>query len=276
MNDFMKDQPQGDITNMLSRLANTAGDLEETILLKENTAFASTTSTPDNTENNDVIELDGDFNLEGYQVVRREFFAYTNEPAVTFTNYKVYVNAYCLKRFQSVDYVQAMVNARSQTLLIRPSREEDRDVVPWCVPGSVQRKPRQISCKLFFANLFTLMDWNPNYRYRLLGKVIHAKNGYFIVFDLTASEVYQRVLIDDEKSINPRVPLYHSGWQGQFGLPFEEHQKTMQIDIVDGYAVYTIKDNRVVPFKTTSEELNHSLSDNMAHVEPVGGVMSNE
>ena len=272
MNDFTKDRSQGVIANMLSKLTDTTVEPEEAILIEEDTTLESTTSTTDNTESNDVIELDGDFDFEGYQVVRREFFAHTKEPSLTFANYKVYVNAACLNRFESVDYMQAMVNVRSQTLLIRPSHEEDRDVVPWCVPGSVQRKPRQITCKMFFANLFTLMGWNPNYRYKLLGKVIHAKNGYFIVFDLTASQVYQPVPKDEGKSINSRTPLYPSVWQDQFGLPYKEHQKSMQINIVDGYAIYAIKDNRVVPVENTSEELIHNYADDVAHVELTGGL----
>lgn len=39
-----------------------------------------------------VIELSDEFDFEGYQVVRREFFAHTFEPSITFNNYKVYVN----------------------------------------------------------------------------------------------------------------------------------------------------------------------------------------
>ena len=35
----------------------------------------------------DVIRLDRPFDYEGYQVVRQEFFAHINEPAVTFNNY---------------------------------------------------------------------------------------------------------------------------------------------------------------------------------------------
>lgn len=47
----------------------------------------------------DVIRLDRPFDYEGYQVVRQEFFAHVNEPAVTFNNYKFYGNAACLRKF---------------------------------------------------------------------------------------------------------------------------------------------------------------------------------
>ena len=39
-------------------------------------------------EGDDVLETEREFNYEGYQVVRREFFAHINEPSVTFNNYK--------------------------------------------------------------------------------------------------------------------------------------------------------------------------------------------
>ncbi|MCL2866824.1 MAG: hypothetical protein FWF47_03570 [Clostridia bacterium] len=270
MNDFTKEPPQGVIANMLGRLTNTTGDLEEKILLNKDTASEPTVSDPNNAENSDVIELDGDFDLEGYEVVRREFYAHTKEPSVTFVNYKIYVNAACLNRFQSVDYMLAMVNRRSQTLLLRPSCEEDRAAVSWCVPGSVRRKPRQITCKMLYANLFALMGWNPNYRYKLLGKIVHAKNGYFITFDLKAPEMYQCVPKDDVKTINSHTPLCHAEWQGQFGLPYEEHQKSMQINIVDGYAFYAIKDSRIVQIEDPSKELPPNHSDNAAYVELTG------
>lgn len=71
----------------------------------------------------DVLELDGAFDYEGYQVVRREFFAHTAEPSVTFNNYKFYVNAACLRRFPNVDFVQILVNQERKILAIRPCSE---------------------------------------------------------------------------------------------------------------------------------------------------------
>lgn len=217
-------------------------------------------------------EVDREFEYEGYQVVRREFFAHTNEPSITFNNYKVYFNTACLKKFLSVDYVQALVNIDRKSLAIRPCHEEEHDAVPWCVPGSARRKPRQITCKLFFANMFSLMGWNPDYRYKLLGKVVHAKDEALIAFDLSATEVYHRVLRDGEKPKTSRTPVFPVGWQNQFGLPFKEHQKSMKIDVFNGYAVYAIKSNNVVPVdKAPIETTNHQLGD-VAEGDLAGGM----
>ena len=89
------------------------------------------------------------------------------------------------------------------------------------------------------------MDWNIDYRYKLLGKVIHANDGYLIAFDLNASEIYQRIAKDGGKPKAARTPVFPAGWKDQFGLPYHEHQKSLQINIFDGYAIYGIKDNTV-------------------------------
>lgn len=95
--------------------------------------------------------------------------------------------------------------------------------------------------KFFFAKLFELMEWNIDYRYKLLGKVIHANDEYLIVFDLNASEIYQRIAKDGGKPKTARTPVFPAGWKDQFGLPYREHQKSLQINIFDGYAIYGIK-----------------------------------
>ena len=87
------------------------------------------------------------------------------------------------------------------------------------------------------------MDWTPDYRYKMLGKLIRSGDEQLFIFDLTATEVYQRVLSDGDKPRMSRTPVYPAEWQNQFGLPVEEHQKLLQINIFDGYTVFGIKDN---------------------------------
>ena len=139
----------------------------------------------------DVIRLDHPFDYEGYQVVRQEFFAHVNEPAVTFNNYKFYGNAACLRRFPTTEFVQVLINREQKLLVLRPCGEEDRDAFPWRTQKS--KKPKQATCRLFFAKVFELMGWNPAHRYRLLGKVVQAAGERLLVFDMTATEIYQRV-----------------------------------------------------------------------------------
>lgn len=219
----------------------------------------------------DVTELEGGFDFEGYQVVRREFFAHLSEPSITFNNFKIYVNAACLKRLPSINYVQALVNKTSKILALRPCDEDERDAFPWCVSGGDKRKPRQITCRLFFAKVFALMEWNPDYRYKLLGKIIHTNDEHLIVFDLSASEVYQRIFKEGEKPKTSRTPVFPSSWHDQFGLSVSEHRKTMQINIFDGYAVYAIKETGHMLVEQTEGLLSHNMSDRIGSNNIAGG-----
>ena len=262
MDEITVEQPQGVVANMLRDLQSTVPRDEYSSPPKKDPVSNSTVYNSELSENGDVIELDGEFDYEGYQVVRREFFAHMGEPSITFNNFKLYFNAACLKKFPSVDYVQALVNVERKSLAIRLCREEEHGAVSWCVPGSARRKPRQVTCKLFFANLFSLMGWNPDYRYKLLGKIVHAKDEYLIAFDLTATEVYQRVFKDGDKPRTSRTPVFPVDWQGQFGLPFKEHRQSMQIDVFNGYAVYAIKDIGIVKADDPQKGVAHNMASN--------------
>jgi len=87
------------------------------------------------------------------------------------------------------------------------------------------------------------MDWNPDYRYKLLGKLIRSDNERLFIFDLTATEIYQRFFNDGEKPRSSRTPVFPAEWQNQFGLPVEEHRRLLQVNIFEGYTIFGIKDN---------------------------------
>ena len=194
-------------------------------------------------KNDELLEMGASFDFDGFQVVRREFFAHLNEPSVSFNNYKFYVNTACLSKFPKTEYVQVLVNRKTKILALRPCEEGERDSFLWCNNSKGKRKPKQTTCRLFFAKIISLMDWNPDYRYKLTGKLIHANGEYLIAFDLTATEVYQRTFSEGAKPKTSKTPVFPSEWQDQFGLPFNQHRQSMQINIFDGYAIYAIKNN---------------------------------
>ena len=87
-----------------------------------------------------------------------------------------------------------------------------------------------------------LMSWNPHYRYKVLGRLIRANGEHLLAFDLTAHETFQRIYSEGEKPKTARTPVFPSAWKSQFGLPYSEHKQSMQINIFDGFAVYTVPD----------------------------------
>lgn len=197
------------------------------------------------TEPEQLVEVveDSTFSYDGFQVVRAEFFAHIYEPSITFNRNKVYVNTICLRKMPDTEYVQILVNPDEKKLLIRPCLESDKDSIRWRTTTSQKHRPKQVTCRLFFAKVVHLMGWNQNYRYKLLGKQIKNDDEFLFVFDLTASEVYQRVIKEGERETTSRTPLFPNEWRDSFGLPFEEHKKQLQINIFDGYAVFSMQNS---------------------------------
>ena len=193
------------------------------------------------------------FSYEGYQVVRREFFSHIHEPSITFNRCRISLNTACLKRLPAEDYVQILVNPGEKKLAVRPRAEDEKDTFLWCTARGEKRKPRQITCRMFFAKIIQLMDWNPDYRYKILEKLIRSGDEQLFIFDLTSTEVYQRVLSDGDKSRLSRTPVYPAEWQNQFGLPVEGHSKLLQVNIFDGYTVFGIKDKPNIQTKPVRE-----------------------
>ena len=183
------------------------------------------------------------FSYDGYQVVRGEFFAHTFEPSITFNDNKVYVNMACLNQMPMVEYIQILINQQTKKLVIRPCREDEKDSFRWC-SSTGRRRPKQITCRIFYAKLAEMMQWNPAYRYKILGKMVTANSEQLYIFDLTATEMYQRIRQESGRSGrsgNRRTPIFPAEWQDQFGLPVEEHRKQLKINIFDGYTVFGIK-----------------------------------
>ena len=206
---------------------------------------ATPTEAPVLAEGDEILELEN-FDFEDFQVVRREFFAHLREPSVTFNDCKFQVNMACLTKFPNCDFAQVLVSQQQKILALRPCAEGTKDAYMWCGVSKGKRKPKAITCKMFFAKIVSLMDWNPKYRYKLLGRLIHSNGEYLIAFDLNAPEVYQRTFVEGEKPKTSRTPVFPSEWQTQFGLPYNVHKQSMQINIFDGYAVYAIKDTTAV------------------------------
>ena len=198
-------------------------------------------STPQLDKNDELLELDQTFNFEDFQVVRREFFAHMREPSITFKDCKFYVNSACLKRFPNAMYVQVLIDRESKILALKPCQEMTRDSFQWCRVVKGKREPRQTTCQIFCLKVASLMKWNPLYRYKILGKLIHANGEYLIAFDLTATEVYKKSINEEEKLVTSKAPMFPADWKDQFGMSFYEHQQSLKISTFDGYAVYAIK-----------------------------------
>ena len=176
---------------------------------------------------------DTELSMDGFQVVRREFFAHTKEPSLSFSRYQAYVNTACLAQFEDMECAQVLINPQKHILALRPCRDSLRDSLLWCSTSDGHRRPRKSTCKLFFAKIAAMMGWDQNFRYKVLGRLVCANNEALLVFDLATAESYP---LDG----NPPMPVFSNGQRDQFGLPVEEHAQILEVPVFDRYSIFTI------------------------------------
>ena len=190
----------------------------------------------------DVLDFGESLNLENFQVVRREFFAHVLEPTVAFYDSKLTVNTACISKFPEAEYVQFLVDEDKKLFALRPCPEDKRDSFRWCNISKGKRKPREAKGKIFFAKIVHLMSWNPNNKYKVLGRLVRANGRYMLLFDLSSFETYERIFKEGEKPKTSKTAVFQAEWKDSFGLPFHEHEQMMKISVFDGFAVYSVTD----------------------------------
>ena len=205
-------------------------------------------------QDDELIDLGDSPVFDDFQVVRRKFFAHTYEPSITFSKWHFYVNKACLNRFPDVNFVQVLVNRDKKIVALRPCPESASDSLCWCSQGE-KRNPRQTTARGFFALIFPLMGWSLNNRYKVLGKLVHANGMYLLAFDLKTADNYPCVSGEGESIKFARKPVYSEEEAGNFGMKLSDHEKSLQINLFDGYAVFSVKDNDRQPTAVTSEAL---------------------
>ena len=197
-----------------------------------------------------------DLGLGGYEIVRPEFFSHIQEPTLTVNVDKIGVNAACVRLMPDVEYVQILVNRAEKKLLLKPCSEIEITGYRWGKNKGGKRYPTQRTGEPFVLTLCKIMDWNPDYRYKVLGRLVRTKGDMVVAFDLTESQCFPKTITKDGKKVSSRRALFAEQWNGKFGPTYAESRGTLQVDTLAGYTVFSIKGNQVEAKTSTSEKVD--------------------
>jgi len=191
------------------------------------------------------IEEIPDFPIDDFQVVRNQYIAHSREPSISFKAGVMNVNSACLKMLPLVDYAQILVNPETKTLAVRPCQESDVYSFQWCSyrRKDNKRSPRFVTCRILFLKLCELMGWDPEFKYKLIGKLKKSNGRFLFAFNLEEPDtfIYEKVEGSDKKRYS-RTPVYPAEWQHQFGIPFSQSENALQVSTLNGYEMYVVKE----------------------------------
>lgn len=225
-------------------------------MIEENTTqMRMTTDTASVMQNAVQTALLGEdeIDLGEYEIVRPEFFAHVKEPALTVNVDKIGVNAACVRLMPDVEYVQILVNSKEKKLLLKPCDEVEITGYRWGRTKDGKRYPSQRTGEPFVLTLCKIMDWNPDYRYKVLGKMVQANGQALIAFDLTSSECFPKVVNRDGKRVSSRQSIFAEQWSGRFGPTYSESRRSLEVKTFEDYTVITVN-GKNAEVKTRQEE----------------------
>ena len=176
------------------------------------------------------------------------------EPAFTVNVNKFGVNAACVRLLPDVEHVQILINSTRKKLLLLPCDNTIVSGFRWGRTKDGKRYSSQRSGEYFVLTLCRLMNWNPDYRYKILGRMVEANGKPVVAFDLNSYECFPKTTSEDGKKVSSRRAIFSSGeWNGHFGPTYGESKHSLRVNTFDGFTVLSIKENNVKT-ETQSEQ----------------------
>lgn len=167
------------------------------------------------------------FDLEGYQVVRGQFMTARSEcPTIAVTSNKISFNVVCARRFIDVPYIQLLLHPSERKIAIRPCKENAPHSIRWRPDPEKPVIQKTISCQHFGNALFQIMEWNPDYLYRIRGTWVARGSEQIIVFNLSnavPAAFLETETDDGDAAKKRRVDLCPEEWNDTFGEEFYEY-----------------------------------------------------
>ena len=131
--------------------------------------------------------------IDDFEIVSPEFFSQIKEPSFTVNVNKVYVNAACVRLLPDVEYVKILVSRKRKQVAFEPSDEMDIKAYKWSRIKDGKLYASQRTGDIFVMMLCEMMGWDPDYRYKILGKKNKAKEIMAVVNDLLINAGFSRV-----------------------------------------------------------------------------------
>lgn len=190
------------------------------------------------------VELSaGDFDLRGFEVARSEFFDAQNRPYLSFSEKLMKFSVACARKFDTRNTVELLINPVERKFAVRPTDKSNKNSVIFSHISGGKVTPKCISTAAFRSTIYSLMGWNQDYKYRILGTLYEQGSELAYIFNADDSEVFFRSnalpvkdIVDsgaENVSIQPflpsgkRIRAIPKEWAETFGKPFYAHEMSL-------------------------------------------------
>ena len=181
--------------------------------------------------------------FDGYELPPRTQFSMLNKPAVSIKYGVMKFNMACIRLFEGIKYVLPILHPNKKRLALIMCPEEDSASVEWARQKGENWVNKDITSLEFVENIFRLMNWNRECRYKVLGRVANSDQGLVMLFDLEEAIMFTP---QPQEFTDPmtgevkkkQVKFFPHIYKGRIGRSYNDYVATHQMSMFENIVSY--------------------------------------
>lgn len=192
-------------------------------------------------EKNEELQYES---FEGYELPPRTQFSMLKKPAVSIKYGQLTFNMAAIRLFEGVKHVLTVVNTEKKRLAVVPCAEEESASVEWArVNKQGKWVNKNITSVDFVENLYHLMGWNRECRYKVLGRVAASDRGLILAFEMEEAIMFapKKEEFGDPvtgETKKRQVKYYPDAYKNRIGRSYTEYEQYRQLNLFEDFGNY--------------------------------------
>ena len=181
--------------------------------------------------------------LDDYVVPPKMFFSMIKKPAVSIRANRLEFSMSAIRLFEGVQHILPMLSERKKRMVVAICAEEELSSIEWARLKKDKWVNRSISCPEYVQNIYKMMGWNKDCRYKVYGHLSNSERGLVLVFDLASAvmfdplpeEYFDKRSGKMKKRINKYYPDEIRMKLGRSYSDYEATQRRSSFESLSGY-----------------------------------------
>jgi len=166
------------------------------------------------------------------------------------------------------EFIELLFEPYEKLIAIRSCEPTHPNAIKWFASkdGKVSASTR--ACSGFAEILFRCMEWNNDYRYKMVGVKRAKGDDVIVLFDLNAAEplTREKYIDEEDKERSVIVQLFDPYFVSHFGKEIYENAYAMRLYLMDVFKTWNL-DAEVVPIGDEVEWLTEAKQLVNQHIE---------
>jgi hypothetical protein len=202
--------------------------------------------------------------LDEYVVPPKMFFSMIKKPAVSIKARSLEFNMSAIRLFEGVRYILPMLSERKKRMVVAICAEEELSSVEWARLKKDKWVNRSITCPEYAQNIYKMMGWKSDCRYKVYGRLANSERGLILIFELATAvmfdplpeEYFDKRTGKMKKRINK---FYPDEIRMKLGRSYSDYEASQRGSSFESLSGYTDTSGSDVPARI-SDEVAASIS----------------